>query len=111
MNKSFFKVVLLTTILALLLIAVPMQLAQAAGEPTAPSLLEAQASYPGDLAISLTWNDNSFDETGFEIERCIGAGCTDFVLSTRRGTPASTDPGSMILGSLRSPPTRIESGR
>jgi hypothetical protein len=80
MYKSLFKVFSLITVLALMLMAVPMQLAQAAGEPAAPSLLEAQTSLPGDLAISLTWSDNSFDETGFEIERCVGAGCTDFVL-------------------------------
>jgi hypothetical protein len=80
MNKSFFKVISLTAIIALMLVALPMQPAQAAGEPAAPSQLEALASYPGDLAISLTWLDNSFDETGFEIERCIGLGCTDFTL-------------------------------
>jgi len=97
MNKSFFKLFSLTTILALMLMAVPMQLAKAAGEPAAPSLLEARASYPGDLAISLTWSDNSFDETGFEIERCIGSGCNDFVLiGTRDSTiygPWWTDVG------------------
>jgi hypothetical protein len=80
MNKSLHKMFSLITVLALLLIASPMQLAQAAGEPLPPSDLVAQASYPGDLAISLTWIDNSFDETGFEIERCAGVGCSDFVL-------------------------------
>jgi hypothetical protein len=84
MNKNIFKVLWLTTILALMPMAVPLQLAQAAGEPAAPSLLEANASYPGDLAITLTWQDNSLDETGFEIERCIGSGCTDFVLYATR---------------------------
>ena len=80
MNKSLNKLFSLITVLALLLMASPMQLAQAAGEPAAPSQLEALPSYPGDLAISLTWIDNSTDETGFEIERCIGSGCTDFLL-------------------------------
>ena len=84
MNKTLFKVISLTTLLALMLLALPMQLAQAAGEPNPPSLLDAQASYPGDLAISLTWSDNSYDETGFEIERCIGLGCTDFALYATR---------------------------
>jgi titin len=84
MNNSINKMVLLTTVLALLLIAIPINAAQAAGEPIPPSLLEAQASYPGDLAISLTWSYNSFDETGFEIERCIGLGCTDFSLYATR---------------------------
>jgi hypothetical protein len=57
---------------------------QAAGEPVAPSDLVAQPGYPGDLSISLTWNDNSTDETIWEIERCIGIGCTDFTLLATR---------------------------
>ena len=65
----------------------PVQPTMAAGEPGAPSDLVAQASLPGDLAISLTWIDNSIDETAWEIERCIGAGCTDFtLLATRDAT-------------------------
>jgi hypothetical protein len=83
-NKSFIKVFSLITVLAVILMAVPMQPALAAGEPAAPSLLEAQASYPGDLAVTLFWSDNSLDETGFEIERCIGSGCTDFALYATR---------------------------
>ena len=110
MNKSFFKVISLTAILALLLVALPMQPAQAAGEPAAPSQLEALASYPGDLAISITWLDNSLDETGFEIERCIGLGCTDFTCLVRE-TPTSTDRGGMTLGWLRTPATHIEFGQ
>ncbi len=31
-----------------------------------------------DTQSNLSWNDNSIDETGFEIERCEGDGCTDF---------------------------------
>lgn len=52
--------------------------------PDAPSDLTAQASRPGDLAISLFWNDNSTNETIFEIERSIGEGNTVFeALATR----------------------------
>ena len=80
MKNSSYKLGLLTIVLALILIALPMNAAQAAGEPIPPSLLEAQASYPGDLAISLSWTDNSTDETNWEVERCIGIGCTDFTL-------------------------------
>lgn len=79
MNKPWSKVVSLVTVLALMLIAMPIQPTLAAGEPAAPSQLVAQASVPGDLAIYMDWTDNSLDETGFEIERCSGAGCTDFV--------------------------------
>src|SRR4030065_208133 len=52
MNKFMNKVFSLTTVLALLLMAAPIQLAQAAGEPLPPSDLLAQASYAGDLALS-----------------------------------------------------------
>lgn len=45
--------------------------AQAQALP-APSDLIAQASRPGDLAISLFWQDNSTGEIGFEIQRAIG---------------------------------------
>lgn len=44
----------------------------------APSDLIAQASAPGDLAISLFWIDNSLGETGFEIQRSVGVNSTDF---------------------------------
>ena len=84
MKKSWYQFLLLTSLSALMLVAVSIQPAYAAGEPNPPSLLEAQASYPGDLSISLSWSDNSSDETGFEIERCVGLGCTDFVLIATR---------------------------
>jgi len=31
------------------------------------------------FSISLTWDDNSSDETNFSIERCSGIGCTNFI--------------------------------
>jgi titin len=43
--------------------------------PVAPSELTATA---GMGQVSLAWSDNSFDETGFAIHRCAGAGCTNF---------------------------------
>lgn len=84
MKQSLLKIFVLAGVLALMLANAPVRFAQAAGEPTPPSLLEARSSYPGDLAILLTWVDNSFDETGFEIERCIGEGCADFALYATR---------------------------
>jgi titin len=84
MKRSMFKVFFLASVLSLILANAPVRYAKAAGEPIAPSLLEAQASYPGDLAISLSWSDNSTDETAFEIERCIGEGCSDFTLYATR---------------------------
>ena len=80
MNKYWYKVFVLTIISVLILAALPFQSAQAAVEPVAPSELVALPSFPGDLAITLSWSDNSTDETGFEIERCAGLGCSDFTL-------------------------------
>jgi hypothetical protein len=84
MKKNSFKVLSLVIVLVLILVTMPKQIALAAGEPLAPSQLEALSSYPGDLAITLYWSDNSSDETWFEIERCIGTGCTDFTLHATR---------------------------
>lgn len=44
--------------------------------PAAPTDLAATtASFS---QIDLTWTDNATNETGFKIERCTGANCTDF---------------------------------
>ena len=52
--------------------------------PEAPTELIAQASRPGDLAISLFWTDNSVNETGFEIQRSLGDGSGVFeTIATR----------------------------
>jgi thermitase len=48
---------------------------------------------PGDLSavaasssqIDLTWADHSSDEDGFEIQRCEGAGCTNFTVIASMG--------------------------
>jgi PKD repeat protein len=44
--------------------------------PVAPSNLNATAQ--ANSRISLTWTDNSTNETGFHVERCVGATCTNF---------------------------------
>jgi len=44
--------------------------------PLAPSNLAAAA--PSATQINLAWTDNSANEAGFKIERCQGAGCTNF---------------------------------
>lgn len=46
------------------------------GVPTAPANLSANASSP--TQVNLTWTDNSGNETGFYIERCVNASCTNF---------------------------------
>ena len=48
--------------------------------PSAPSGLTATAT--SSSAISLAWSDTSTDETGFEVQRCMGASCGDLNFST-----------------------------
>jgi hypothetical protein len=43
----------------------------------APTLLTA--TRVSEVQIDLSWTDNSGDETGFKIERCSGASCSNFV--------------------------------
>jgi len=43
---------------------------------TAPSGLTATAA--SGTRVDLGWTDNSTNETGFKVERCSGAGCTNF---------------------------------
>lgn len=47
----------------------------AATVPAAPSVLTVSF---GPSGMVLGWTDNASDETGFSIERCLGAGCTAF---------------------------------
>ena len=44
--------------------------------PLAPTGLTATAV--SSSQINLAWTDNADNETGFKIERCTGAGCSDF---------------------------------
>ncbi|MBN1642087.1 MAG: protease inhibitor I42 family protein [Anaerolineae bacterium] len=44
--------------------------------PAAPTNPTAQAASTSQ--IDLSWADNATDETGFKIERCTGAGCSDY---------------------------------
>lgn len=53
------------------------------GPPAAPSGLVAKAGTPAPRVsrkayVDLSWTDNSTDETSFVLERCQGAGCTNF---------------------------------
>jgi len=55
----------------------PFSMAAAtAPAPVAPGGLTATRS--SEAQVNLSWSDNTADETGFEIERCAGAGCTSF---------------------------------
>jgi len=46
------------------------------GAPNAPSNLTGTAT--SATSISLSWSDNSSDETVFKIESCVGNNCTNF---------------------------------
>src|SRR5439155_8331651 len=56
--------------------------------PTAPSNLTATAVSLSQ--IDLTWADNSSTEDGFKIERCQGAGCTNFAQIAQVGLGVAT---------------------
>jgi hypothetical protein len=59
----------------------------------APTNLTATAV--SSTRIDLAWTDNSSNEDGFKIERCAGAGCTDFtpVQTVPRDFPRYPDSG------------------
>lgn len=40
--------------------------------------------------LTLTWQDNSTNETGFQVERCTGAACTNFALIGAPGLNVTT---------------------
>ena len=54
---------------------------------SAPSDLTATATSAN--AIRLRWQDNAGTETGYEIERCAGTGCTSFVQVATAGRDAT----------------------
>jgi hypothetical protein len=56
--------------------------------PARPTGLSATAVSTSQ--INLQWNDNSSDETGFSIERCTGAGCSNFTALATVGPNVKT---------------------
>jgi len=56
--------------------------------PAAPTGLTATAA--GQTQINLAWTDNASDETGFQIERCTGAGCSSFAQIATVGANVTT---------------------
>ncbi len=50
--------------------------------------------------LALSWTDNATDESGYEIESCAGAGCTDFVALL--SSPLVADSTSVVAESLLS---------
>ena len=56
--------------------------------PNPPSGCDAVAQTAAK--ININWVDNSTNETGFKIERCTGASCTNFVQVAQVGVNATT---------------------
>ncbi len=58
--------------------------------PSAPTMLTAAF---GSGGIALAWTDNAADETGYSIERCLGAGCSAFgqIATVGAGATSFTD--------------------
>jgi PKD repeat protein len=86
-----------TVCLALLGLPTP---ATAASTPVAPSAVAASF---GGAGLLVTWADNSSDESGFSIERCIGGNCTNFgqVATVGAGVTSFTDLYNTSTGSYR----------
>jgi hypothetical protein len=60
----------------------------AAGAPPPPALPAAPSNLSGvagSRQVSLRWQDNSGNETGFRIERCRGASCSSFIAVAETG--------------------------
>ena len=53
-------------------------------------LLAASAVHAQAAQLTLTFTDNSGNETGFEVERCQGAGCTGFANIANLGVNVTT---------------------
>jgi hypothetical protein len=66
--------------------------------PTAPSGLNASAV--GSSQINLTWSDNSGDESGFHIERCMGSGCSSFSQIATVGANATSFANTGLTASM-----------
>ena len=64
--------------------------------PAAPSGLTATV---GMGQVSLSWTDNSFDETGFRVQRCAGAGCTSFAQVGQPGANVQSFNDTSVLAS------------
>jgi hypothetical protein len=72
--------------------------------PAAPTGLKAQAQRSlARLQVQLTWTDNATDETGYTVERCAGAACTNFAaIASLPANSASFVDASVVRGTTYS---------
>lgn len=59
----------------------------AASAQTAPAVEPGNvaAAVESDISVRITWQDNSLDESGFEVRRCQDAGCTPITVVASTG--------------------------
>ncbi len=72
--------------------------------PTAPAGLTATAISPSQINLAWTASTDNVGVTGYSIERCQGAGCTDFV---QVATPSGTAYNDTLLQSVTSYSYRV----
>ena len=65
--------------------------------PAAPTSLLATAV--SSSQINLTWTDSDINEIGFQIERCTGTGCSDFVQIATTNANVATYSNTGLTGS------------
>jgi tartrate-resistant acid phosphatase type 5 len=65
--------------------------------PEAPTALSAVAASSNQ--INLSWTDNANNEDGFKVERCTGAGCTNFAQIAQLGANVKTFNNSGLVSS------------
>jgi hypothetical protein len=66
--------------------------------PTAPTTLTAVADAGGAAQITLTWTDNSGNETGFSVERQAGTGAFQQITLTAANVTTFVDAGGLAAG-------------
>jgi hypothetical protein len=71
------------------------------GTPPPPPAMPADlaAAAATSVRINLTWVDNADNESRIEIERCSGAGCSDFTQVAVRGANATSYSDAGLVGS------------
>lgn len=75
------------------------------GIPSAPTSLTVSAVWTDQSRLDLAWTDNSANETGFRIERCLNAFCSTFVEIATVGANvtsfSNTGLGALIYATYR----------
>ena len=74
--------------------------------PSPPTGLTATAAGPGQVNLNWTASTDNVGVSGYRVERCQGAGCTNFA---QVGTPTAT--AYSDTGLRRAPPTATRCGR